>query len=94
MSVAAIAPVSLTNVASASGVGSATAIASDPTTTIIPCGGNQDEKPLAAADIQRIINEALGASSPVDDLNHDGSVNVVDIQIVLNSALGLGCWGS
>jgi hypothetical protein len=28
---------------------------------------------------------------PVNELNHDGVVNVADVQKVLNSALGLGC---
>jgi hypothetical protein len=43
------------------------------------------------ADAQREINEALGAFSPVNDLNSDGVVNVVDIQIVINAILNLGC---
>jgi len=38
-----------------------------------------------------MINEALGAASPVDDLNGDGAVNVVDVQIDVDGALGLGC---
>jgi RHS repeat-associated protein len=37
------------------------------------------------------VNEALGAASPVNDLNNDGIVNAVDIQVVLNAALSLGC---
>jgi probable HAF family extracellular repeat protein len=43
------------------------------------------------ADVQRIIDEALGAAQAVNDLNDDGVVNVVDIQVVINAALGLGC---
>lgn len=43
------------------------------------------------ADVQRIINEALGAAPAADDLNGDGSVTVADVQIVINAALGLGC---
>jgi hypothetical protein len=38
-----------------------------------------------------ILNEALGATSPADDLNGDGAVNAVDVQIVINAALGNGC---
>ena len=43
------------------------------------------------ADVQLIINEALGIIPAVNDLNGDGVVNVVDVQIVINAALGLGC---
>ncbi len=43
------------------------------------------------ADVQLIINEALGVSPAADDLNGDGTVNVADVQIVINAALGLGC---
>jgi hypothetical protein len=38
-----------------------------------------------------MINEALGVMSATHDLNGDGMVNVVDIQIVINAALSLGC---
>jgi hypothetical protein len=38
-----------------------------------------------------MINEALGVTSPADDLNNDNAVNVVDVQIVVNAVLGLGC---
>jgi hypothetical protein len=43
------------------------------------------------ADVQRMINEALGTAAPSNDLNSDGTVNVADIQIVMNAALGQGC---
>ena len=43
------------------------------------------------ADVQLMVNEALGAAAPADDLNNDGAANIADIQIVVNSALGLGC---
>ena len=47
------------------------------------------------ADIQHMINEALGASSPSDDMNFDGVVNLIDAQIVANAAMNLGCsWQS
>jgi hypothetical protein len=54
---------------------------------------NQDLK-TNVADVQKAINEALGAASAVNDLNHDGAVNVVDTQIVINAALGLQCSAS
>ncbi|MCU1326229.1 MAG: hypothetical protein JWN34_1599 [Bryobacterales bacterium] len=43
------------------------------------------------ADVQLVINEALGVTSPVHDLNGDALVTVADVQIVINSALSLGC---
>ena len=43
------------------------------------------------ADVQSIINEALGVASAANDLNGDGLVNVADVQIVINAALRLGC---
>ena len=36
---------------------------------------------LSVADPQAIINEALGTSLPIDDLNGDGVVTVADVQI-------------
>jgi hypothetical protein len=42
-------------------------------------------------DGQLMVNEALGVLPANNDLNLDGVVNVVDIQIVLNAALNLGC---
>jgi hypothetical protein len=41
--------------------------------------------------VQLLINQALGISSPVDDLNSDGVVNVVDVQKVIDAVLSLGC---
>jgi len=46
------------------------------------------------ADVQTVINQALGLSSPANDLNGDGAVNVVDAQIVIDAALGMGCTAS
>jgi RHS repeat-associated protein len=43
------------------------------------------------SDVQLMINQALGAAHPANDLNQDGIVNVIDVQIVLAAALGLGC---
>jgi hypothetical protein len=42
-------------------------------------------------DVQKMINEALGVGSGVNDLNRNGVVNVVDIQLVINFALGFPC---
>jgi RHS repeat-associated protein len=43
------------------------------------------------ADVQSIINGALGKGLAANDLNGDGVVSVVDVQIVINAALNLGC---
>ena len=42
-------------------------------------------------DIQHLIGQALGAMPAANDLDGDGSVNIVDVQIVSNAVLGLGC---
>ena len=45
----------------------------------------------SVSDVQKMVNEALGVLSGANDLNGDGVVNVVDVQVVINFALGLGC---
>jgi hypothetical protein len=55
-----------------------------------PCDLQQTGN-ITAADVQLIINQALGIIPAVNDLNGDGVVNVVDVQIEINAALGLGC---
>jgi hypothetical protein len=57
------------------------------------CDVTQDASP-SVADVQGIINEALGVTAAIDDLNKDGVVNAPDIQIVINAVLGLGCKAS
>jgi len=44
-----------------------------------------------AADVQAVINEALGIQAAANDLNGDGVVNVVDVSIAINAVLGNGC---
>jgi hypothetical protein len=46
---------------------------------------------VSVADIQLIVNQALGVIPAVNDLNGDGVLNVVDIQIENRAALGFGC---
>lgn len=46
------------------------------------------------SDVQSIINEALGAAAAVNDLNGDGAVNIVEVQIVIGAALHMGCMGT
>ncbi|HUB80499.1 MAG TPA: RHS repeat domain-containing protein [Bryobacteraceae bacterium] len=43
------------------------------------------------ADVQQVINEALGTERPANDLNSDGVINVVDVYFVINAVLGGGC---
>jgi len=55
-----------------------------------PCDVNGD-RIFTVVDVQRIMNEAMGATQSADDVNHDGRVNVTDVQIVINAVLGLAC---
>jgi hypothetical protein len=55
------------------------------------CDINNQAGSVTVSDVQRIISEALGTASPVDNLNNDHAVNIIDVQIVINAALGLGC---
>jgi uncharacterized repeat protein (TIGR01451 family) len=81
----------LNNQVSVSGGGSVSAGASDATTisAFSPCDFDQNGS-VSVADVQLIINRALGVNSP-KDLNGDGVANVVDVQIVINAALGFSC---
>jgi hypothetical protein len=49
---------------------------------------------VTITDAQQMVNEVLGVSSAGNDLNGDGLVNVVDLQIVLNAAMNQGCSAS
>lgn len=55
-----------------------------------PCDIQQNGN-INAADVQILINEALGKAPAVNDLNGDGAVNILDVQIEINAVLGLGC---
>ena len=46
------------------------------------------------AQIQPLVSEALGVVTPAHDLNSDGVLNIVDLQIMTNWTLGLGCGAS
>jgi hypothetical protein len=46
---------------------------------------------VGVADVQLLVNEALGVVQAVHDMNGDGVVNVVDILIEVSAALGKGC---
>ena len=91
VSVASSAPAHVTNLASVSLGALASAGASDLTSiTEIKCAVNGDLNTDVTA-VQYLINEALGLFTANDDLNKDGTVNLVDVQIEMNAALNLGC---
>jgi hypothetical protein len=90
VSTATDAPSQVTNNVSVIGGGSANAYASDPTSiAVFNCDING--VPPGVADVQVVIDEALGLLPAVNDLNNDGVVNVLDVQKEINAALGLGC---
>jgi len=46
---------------------------------------------VTAGNVQTIINEALGVKQAVHDMSGDGVVNVFDVQIEIDAAVGWGC---
>jgi hypothetical protein len=46
----------------------------------------------SVADVQAIINQTLGSAAPAYDLNQDGVVNILDVQIEIVAALGQVCF--
>jgi hypothetical protein len=50
--------------------------------------GNQT---VTLADVQAIVNQALGKQAATADVNADGSISVIDIQFVLNAVLYSHC---
>ena len=94
VSVAGNATGTLTNNVSVSDGGSSTANASD--TTAISSYSACDVGHFGnttVADVQSMLNTALGSGQTGSDLNGDGAINVVDIQIVIKAALGGVCTG-
>jgi hypothetical protein len=59
-------------------------------TPLGPCDVTQ-QGTYTVIDVQGMINEVLGVAPAINDLNGDGVVNVVDIQIVIDAVLNLGC---
>ena len=45
----------------------------------------------SVADVQAIVNEALGVAAPNHDLNRDNAITVADVQKVIQAATGTGC---
>ena len=62
------------------------AIACSHATTFSKCDVNQDGV-TTVADVQKEINQALGVAAAANDLNGSGSVDVVDVQIVIDAVL-------
>jgi hypothetical protein len=48
---------------------------------------------ITANDVQQMINEALGVAAASDDLNGDGVVNIIDVQLEINATLTGSCPG-
>jgi len=59
-------------------------------TSFSPCDVNHDGV-INIADVQAIINEALGLSPCTADLNGDGKCDSVDVQRVITAELGGSC---
>jgi hypothetical protein len=55
-----------------------------------PCDIKQNGS-INVADVQLMVNQALGVAAAVNDLNGDGLVNVVDVRIEIGAALASGC---
>jgi hypothetical protein len=82
---------SLTNAVSVAGGGAAAgANASDVTAIVTRCDINQAGT-IGVNEVQEMIDQLLGLVQIASDLNGDGVVNAVDVQLVINAALGLGC---
>jgi hypothetical protein len=54
------------------------------------CTMTGDSAP-SIADVQFIVNEALGVMPANNDLNGDGAVNIADVQKTIAAALKSGC---
>jgi Tol biopolymer transport system component len=54
------------------------------------CDVNNDGL-VNVVDVQRLVNQVLGAMPASSDINGDGAVNVVDVQLAVNAVLGEGC---
>jgi hypothetical protein len=57
----------------------------------VPCSGSPSGN---VADVQAVLTESLGTTPADADLNGDGVINVVDVQLVTNAVLGCGVSGT
>ena len=60
------------------------------TVGLLTCTSTGDAS-ASVADVQAMINQALGIATAAYDMNEDGVVNVVDVERVLTAALGGAC---
>lgn len=89
--IAVNAPVNIATVVITGAAGGASFTMDDLTLSLFTQCDLSQAGTASVADAQRVINEASGATTPTHDLNQDGFVNVVDVQIVIDAALTLGC---
>ena len=82
------------NTAGAARVGTLTVAGIPITITQSACSFGPFAGSAIVADLQSLINQALGTASLTNDLNMDGVVNVLDIQIEIDAMLGMGCAAS
>ena len=82
----------VTNTAGVSGGASSTSPSYGDSTNVLPltCTVTGDKTPTVA-DVQALINEALGLYPAAFDLNTDGVVNVADVAIVVSGVLTGNC---
>jgi hypothetical protein len=78
---------------SISGGGASAASASDPAPILSACSVTLGAT-TSIVDVQKMVNEALGVAPAENDLNGDGRVNIVDLQIVTVATMGQGCSAS
>jgi hypothetical protein len=64
-----------------------------PVSKFSPCDVDENGQ-TGVSDVQAVLNEALGLSSPANGLGGSGVVAVLDVQLVINAVLGLGCAAS
>jgi uncharacterized repeat protein (TIGR01451 family) len=88
--IATSAPAQVSNEIDVTGGGSAGVSATVVSSVSTP-GCAIDGMPANVTGVQILINEALGVTGAIDDLNQDGAVSIVDVQIEINAALGMTC---
>jgi fibronectin type 3 domain-containing protein len=58
-----------------------------------PCDVDQDGS-VNVSDVQMAIDQALGVASPANAMSHGGVTDVLEVEIVINAAVGKGCVGT
>jgi hypothetical protein len=84
-------PVTLANCMSGGASGSRLSTGCTPGTVAVAACNVTGDATVGVADVQAILNQALGVLPPAYDLNQDGVVNLIDVQLVINAAMGRGC---